>query len=257
MIQYVVLGLITFMFATLLRAQEMSEDDFKIGQKYGYLRHDLRAAYAEKKREVNRDQVIKSVSYNLENDQIKAAKQYDEAISNLLRKADVILRAEGHDDVADEIQTEYMLYYQNAATNYVLGTVEIGDHPPLSEWIDKVHDKIHKTLSDFICKNMHFHDLYILNHGLPVVFSPKKYTLKDYLDHFSGHLVWGWFWDHHGVAGVVTYWLVDGVCIAGTYGLGIVTFVCGPVATLAENVMDKSIAPPIGKRIWERAQQGK
>jgi hypothetical protein len=254
LIHILLLSFLSLLFATVLKAEdEISNDDYKVAARYGYLSGDVRISFAAKKRSVNRDEIEKVVSFAIENDQIMFATQYDKAVSNLLSKADVILRAEGHDDIADEIQLEYMQYYQTANIRQALGLKEIGDHPPMSEWLAKVHTKIHNAITDFLCKQLHFHDIMILNHGLPVIFSPSKYTLKDYLDHFSGHLIWGWFWDHHGVAGVITYWLVDGVCMAGTYGLGLVTFVCGPLATLSENFMDKTIAPPIGKRIWTRA----
>lgn len=254
-IQYIVLGLISFLCVSMVKAEGLTKDDYKVGQRYGYTKRDLRLAYDEKYKSVNQEKIIKQVAFALENDNLRAAEYMDEALSNLLSTADVILRSQGHDDLADEIQTEYMLFYSGAATRQVLGMKEIGDHPPLSEWLKDVHNKIHDALGDFLCKYFHFHDIMILNYGLPVVFSPKQYKLKDYLDHFAGHQIWGWFWEHHGVAGVVTYWVVNGACIGVTYGLGVVTFVCGPIASLAENVMDKSIAPPVGERIWKRAQE--
>lgn len=257
LIHYIVLAGITLMCASMLKAEDLSKDDISVGRSYGYTSRDLKSSYAEKSKSVNKDKIISQVAFSFENDNLKAAEYIDESIANLLSTADVILRSQGHDDVADEIQTEYMLVYSGAVTRQILGIKEIGDHPPLSEWLRSAHDKIHDTIGDFLCKYFRFHDLMILNHGIPVVFSPKQYKLKDYLDHFAGHPIWGWFWEHHGVAGVVTYWVVNGVCTGATYGLGIVTFVCGPVASLAENVMDKSIAPPIGKRIWERAQKDK
>lgn len=257
LIHYIVLAGITLMCASMLKAEDLSKDDISVGRSYGYTSRDLKSSYAEKSKSVNKDKIISQVAFALENDNLKAAEFTDEAISNLLSKADVILRSKGFDDVANEIQSEYMLVYSGAATRQILGINEIGDHPPLSEWLKKVHDKIHDVLGDFLCKQFHFHDLMILNYGLPVTFKPSKYVLKDYLDHFAGHLIWGWFWEHHGVAGVITYWVIDGACMGATYGLGIVTFVCGPVASLAENVMDKSIAPPVGQRIWERAQKDK
>lgn len=257
LIHYVVLALTTLFCASIIKAEGLTRDDYKVGQRYGYAKRDIKLSYQQKNISVNKDKIIKSVAYALENDQLRAAEYYDEALQNLLSKAGVILKAEGHYELAEEIEMEYTLKYSGAVTRMALGIKEIGDHPPLSEWLKTVHDKIHDTLGDFLCKQFHFHDIMILNYGLPVVFSPKQYKLKDYLDHFAGHLIWGWFWEHHGVAGVITYWVVDGICIGATYGLGVVTFVCGPIASFAENVMDKSIAPTMGERIWQRSQENK
>jgi hypothetical protein len=254
-IHYLLLSALCFMFATTLRAQsdDLSDDDYKVAARYGYAASSVRASFLEKRRTVNRDEIHRTVAWAMENDEVEFASHYDRAVGNLLAKADVILRAEGHAALADEIEAEYQAHYKAAAMSRVLGLKEIGDHPPFSKWLADVHDKIHNAITGFLCKQLHFHDIMILNHGLPVVFAPSKYTQPEYLDHFAGHVIWGWLFEHHGVAGVITYWVVDGVCIAGTYGMGLVTFVCGPLATFSENIMDKNIAPPIAKRIWTRA----
>jgi hypothetical protein len=254
LIDYVILSVIILLLSDILNAAEPSKDDFKAAGMFGYRRSDVTEAAREKRNKVDSEAIMKNFARNLEKDQLAAAKDIDDAIFNLINLAVNVLNVQGHYAIAGDIEVEYLLHYRGAVTAQVLGVKEIGDHPPLSEWLVKVHDKIHDAIGDFLCKYFRFHDIFILNYGLPVVFNPKQYKLNDYKDHFAGHHIWGWFWEHHGVAGVVTYWLVNGVCIGSTYGLGIVTFICGPIASLSENVMDKRIAPPIAERIWKRAQ---
>ena len=105
------------------------------------------------------------------------------------------------------------------------------------------------------CQYFHVHDIFILNFAIPVVFKPADFEQADYLDHFAGHPLDLWTWDHHGFAGVVTYWAVNIACGAATAGMGVATFACNPISTLAENVMDRRIAPPLGTKIWTKAQQ--
>jgi hypothetical protein len=62
------------------------------------------------------------------------------------------------------------------------------------------------------------------------------------------------FWTYYGVAPVVAYWATQITCSVGTYGMGMVTFVCGPVASVAENVFGTYLSPGLGERIWKRAQ---
>lgn len=255
LIDYVIYALLIWMISDVMRADDLSNDDFKAARQFGYLKSDVREAYAKAKKTTNSQKIIDDVAIAFEKDQLEAARQTDEAIFNMINLAVNVLNVQGHYAVAADIEVEYLLNYRYAVTSQILGLKEIGDHPPLSEWLATVHEKIHDTLGDFLCKYFRFHDIYVLNYGLRVVFNPKDYDLKDYKDHFAGHLIWGWFWEHHGVAGVVTYWLVNGVCIGATYGLGVVTFVCGPIASFAENVMDKRIAPPVAERVWKRAQQ--
>ena len=86
-----------------------------------------------------------------------------------------------------------------------------------------------------------------------MVFNPTGYEKIDYLDHFAGHPLSRWSFDHHGLAGVVSYWASTAVCGAATAGLGLLTFVCGPISGFVENGMDRYIAPPIAGKIWESA----
>jgi len=233
----------------------LKPEDYRLGKRYGYTASDMKKAHKEAKKKINQDKMARDIAQTFEKDPFKSAELVDEAINNMLSMADVMLRAEGHDDIADDIEMEYLIAYQNYFKRQMLGILEMGDHEPMSDWLRTVHERIHNAIGDFLCQQTHLHDIWILNHSIPVVFSPESYTLKDYKDHFAGHLIWGWWWEHHGFAGVVTYWVINGACIGMTYGLGVVTFVCSPIATLGEEIMDKRIAPDMGERIWQRAHE--
>jgi hypothetical protein len=249
-------ALLALVFSSTLRAgTEMTADDYKAAAAFGYtdvedLKRENEAASARVNLQAHYDAVAKSFY----GDRYKAAEMTDKAIGQLLSVAGGALRAKGEVELADEIAYEYEMYYKNSVACVVAGCVmEIGDHPPMNEWLDSVHEKIHAKMTDRWCQYFHFHDIEILNHGIPVVFAPTKYAFDDYKDHFAGHMDGPFSWVHHGVAGVVTYWGVNITCSAGTAGLGAVTFFCGPISGFAEHVMDKRIAPKVAKRIWDRA----
>lgn len=255
------LVILCFVFMLLgsasVETDSLTPEDYELAERYGYKKKRLENDHKIIQETFNSKEIIDDIVQAFENDPFKSAVLVDQAIDNMFQWAFVLLRAEGRTDVADQIEFEYITVYKDYFQRDILGILEIGDHPPMNEWLKTAHKKIHDTIGDFICKQTHVHDIYILNHSIPVVFSPKSYKLKDYLDHFAGHLIWGWWWEHHGFAGVVTYWTVNGACVGMTYGLGILPFVCGPVATLAEEIMDKRIAPDMGERIWQRAQKSK
>lgn len=244
-------------FTTTASASDdsLNPEDYRIGERYGYTAKDMKEAHKEAKKNINQDKIARDIALTFEKDPIKTAELVDKAINNALSMADVILRAEGHDEIADDIEVEYLIAYRNYYKREMLGILEMGDHEPMSDWLRTVHERIHNAVGEFLCKQTHLHDIWILNFSIPVVMSPETYSLKDYLDHFAGHLIWGWWWEHHGFAGVVTYWIINGTCIGATYGLGVLPFVCSPIATLGEEIMDKRIAPDMGERIWERAQE--
>ena len=231
------------------------ENDYEMAKRYGYSTMDVLDTYRQIKNSLDTNKIQKEIAEKLKKSDFDRANLIDTALFNIVQKAYAVLVAEGHIVLADTIKDEYETTYKMALTRGLFGTLELGDHPPMSEWLDSVHERIHDAVGDLVCKYFRFHDIYILNHGIRVIFNPKDYDLKDYKDHFAGHLIWGYFWEHHGVAGVVSYWIVNGVCIGSTWGLGLVAFVCSPIASLTEHVIDKRIAPPIAESIWKRAQK--
>lgn len=246
------IGLVLLSIVLLGSDGKPINQDYLAASKYGYSAVDVYQLNRQKRREIKSDNYINDVAKALENDNIAAAQYADLALENLLSTAQGVLRANGHDRLADDIDLEFLMNYKNGFEHMALGIKEIGDHPPMSQWLTTVHDRIEDAIGNFLCEFFRFHDIFILNHGFPVILKPSKYSLKEYKDHFAGHPIWGWFWEHHGVAGVITYWVVQGVCSGMTSGLGLVTFACGPIASMAENFMDKRIAPPLAERIWKR-----
>lgn len=255
---YLIAAALAVLFATQTKAAEYNQrlrrSDYKVAARYGYHGNDLETAHNAVVKKTKINEIVNEFMHSLEHDQFDASQLSDIAIDEMIFTAGIYLRAEGHDDLADEIALEYQLKYRGHFTRMFLASKEIGDHPPVLEWLETVHERIHEAIGNFLCQYSHIHDVYILNHG-NVVFKPSMAVdFKDYKDHFAGHpLLAGWMWEHHGFAGVVAYWLVNGACTAATSGMGLVTFACGPIAGFAENQVDYRLAPPVAKRIWERS----
>jgi hypothetical protein len=259
--QLIKLVFIALLFSSQAKAQEeapssdiVTEKDLDAAKEFGFSNSaKIKSLNKKLKQSTNASEIQNQVITDLETFG-KRGELVDKAVSALIKSAVSALRYKGFDKEADEIEGEYALYL-NAFSCMDSGCILSGDHPPMNEWLDGVHDKIHDKLGDFWCKYFHFHDLEILNMGVPVVFNPKDYGLKHYKEHFAGEINFGMFWNFHGVAGVVTYWAVQITCSAGTSGIGLATFACGPIAGFAEHVMDKRIAPPVATRIWNRAHK--
>lgn len=244
-------------FGQSSNSDELTEQDYKAAARYGYNnRFELRRLHNERKRLVNVQRIKDRVSSAMQaDDKLEVAAMSDEALQGILRLMDGVLRAEGHDKLADDISTEYIAHYQFMFTNQLLGMKEIGDHPPANEWLATVHDRIHAALTDYWCQFFHLHLIMILNHGFPVVLNPSQYELPDYKDHFAGHMKSEWRFVHHGVAGGLTWILVQVACSGATSGMGMATFVCGPISSAAEFAMDKYLAPGMAERVWKKANE--
>ena len=199
--------------------------------------------------------ISRRVAASFEAEDFMSAVYTDQALGALINQAANVLEHYGYGRNASKIRADYAKDYATAAVGLFMGGKELGDGKPLSKWLVEVHETIEESIGLYLCKAFHLHSLYVLNYGIPTVMSPERHDLKDYLDAFSGHLIWGFFWEHAGVSGTVTYWLVNTSCTMGTSGMGMVAYVCGFISGYAETTMDGRIAPPIGERIWKHAHK--
>ena len=236
--------------------EEMTDEDAAVAADHGVLvsRREARLEARNARQRVNSDDISAEVLSSFETGYtLKSARLTDQAISNLLALADTVLRTHGANQIADEIKTEYANGFQDYYAKGLISGLEIGDRDPMSAWLAVVHQKIEGAIGEFLCSFFHFHDLFVLNYGLPVVFHPGAYDFKEYNDSFSGHKTLGFFWIHHGVAGTVAYWIANYACGAVTAGMGMITYVCGALCGWIESGMDTYLAPPVAQKIWDRA----
>lgn len=254
LIHYVILTAAALISFEICKAETLTKDEKRVAQEFGYRPLELVSLKRDLKTRLDIDRELSLIALMLEKNSDVTAILADQALLNAVLTATHILKLKGHYDLAEEITFEYDNYYRQSFLNLYLGFKEIGDHPPVFEWLETVHKKVHDALGDFLCKYFRLHDIFILNHANVVFFPKMAKDLKDYKDHFAGHPILGFFWEHHGFAGVVTYWIVNGVCIGATYGAGAIPLLCGPIAGVAERIMDKRIAPPIAETIYKRIQ---
>ena len=82
----------------------------------------------------------------------------------------------------------------------------------------------------------------------PNLILPSEPRETDYVDHFAKDIGN----DHlYGLASVATFWAIEIGCSAGT--AGIATLICGPAASAGEFIMGTRLGPPLGRWIYERA----
>lgn len=184
-------------------------------------------------------------------DREETAKRVDLTVKNMVKYASFTLRKKGLTVKAQEIETEYNDYYQNYAYRFAIGALQnIGDHPPMWDWLDKLEKELRAALGDWIMKVTRLEDLRTFNYGIVIVLQPggdertSPPTMISKLD-YSQHFV--------PFAGVLSYWTAWGICTGATWGAGAITFICSPVGMIAERVMVLKIAPDLSDEIWERA----
>lgn len=193
------------------------------------------------------------------------AAKTDESLSRIIKVASWALDRRGYHTDAKKIREQYDELYSHAVFNYALDIVPVGmgDHAPLSQWLADWYNKLEAKLGPTVMRVTNLEDIKILNYTIPVVFHPKGYNgewwdMMDYRDHFAGNRTKLFYplTEHDGLAGVVTYWGVWGVCVAATWGAGAITFICSPIAEVSNFGVGKYIAPKVSDWIYCRATDG-
>ena len=231
---------------------QLTPEHYSVAKNFGiYDRVKLRLLNRKKAAQIDIDKYARKNEAILSDiKSVEAGRLLDDTLGRIIERIVNVYEARGDLQTASRIEGEYRIkflhFYENAAIK------EMGDHEYMSKWLHDVHNKIHKELGDQLCNFLHTHDIFILNQGIPVTRAPESYDLPEYTDHFAGHMDGPYYFVHHGVAGVVTYWTINAVCSAGTAGMGAATFACSPIASLAEFAMDKHISPKLALNIWTR-----
>lgn len=193
-----------------------------------------------------------------------------ESYDQMFALAQTLMTNAGHGDEAALLKNEWEGRYRNL----MAGKLEdVGDHKPLSEWVNEWYTIIYNLLGETVMTDTHLKDIWILNFTVPVVFHPQASNAwcteqlsvfpedtceAEYRRHFAGTR-WQPFdpyasdeYTHDGFSGVVAYWVTWGACEVATYGTGWF-LVCTPAGDLVEDAIEKWVAPKLSNRIYERA----
>lgn len=179
------------------------------------------------------------------------AMRTDAGLERIVKFASFILKRKGHSRLAAQFEKEYTDHYVHATLNYYLGVeqTDLGDHPPLSEWLAKWYDKLESVLGEKLMELLHLDDIKIFNYAVPVVFQPKgdkrfppvvPWGMQEYSLHFVPF------------GGIVAYWSTWAVCVGATWGMGAVTFICSPIGSVSEYATVRWVAPPLSDWVYKR-----
>lgn len=191
------------------------------------------------------------------------AKKTDVTIKAIITRAVSTLHDQGFDEEANRIEQEYSSNYDWFVFRMVLSQRDhhIGDHKPLLDWLTQVYDSLEAKLGVQTCKSLHLSDIKTLNFCIPVVFHPCTFDLNglnvdreaEYRRHFAMDDGGSADLEHslYGLASVSVYWVIEGVCLGTTSGLG--SMLCGLAATGAEFFSGHIVMPPLSDKLFVRA----
>lgn len=196
---------------------------------------------------------------DIRNDTTKLASYADKAIENLIHVGTNRMKMEGFGLEAISIQNQFQERYQGFLYKMVTSpTRDIGDHKPLSQFLNIVESTFELTLGIATCKMLHLTDIKTFNFAIPVVFHPCSFPMDlvsgTRMDEYKRHFAGGSHSDskYDGLISVVTYWVVEFSCSMATLGSGWF-FICSPLGSAGEWIMERFLAPKLSDFVYTKA----
>jgi hypothetical protein len=183
------------------------------------------------------------------------------------------LRANGYDEDADQLETEWVETYRPQFIAPVSTFTDIGSHAPWSPWISEWYAEVEAKIGLTRCEVLHLRDIFTINYGWPVVRDPHLDTIwcaetleanagdscrAEYRRHAAGTKYQRWPDPYanpvktFGVIPVAAYWIAMAACEALLWGSD-GSFLCGPASTAVEIAVARYVAPMASDAIWDRA----
>lgn len=173
------------------------------------------------------------------------AKNIDTVVARIINHAAIVLKSTGHEKEAVDLLLEYKEYAFIVERTYFIPK-DLGDHKPLTPWLDEVYVRLENILGPELMKVTRLTDIKIINYAVPVVFQPRgtsedKWDINEYRLHFVP------------LAGASAYWAVWGTCVGVTNGVGAVTFICMKVGEESRAKIETEVAPTVSDVVYKEA----
>lgn len=200
------------------------------------------------------EMIAREVGNDLEMGGYRMKLRTNNSLDALIRVGVGELKRKGHHTEATRIENEWNTQW----SFYMLRYDDLGDHAPLSEWLDKVYKALEAKLGVAVMEFTHLVDIKVLNYSIPVVFHPCAFDMGAIVipraEEYACHFVAYGPKKNGAFAPVCAYWAAYAACVMGSSGLGF-SFACGELAVGAKWVMKKYIAPPLSAHISAKCKE--
>lgn len=175
-----------------------------------------------------------------------------EILDGMVQQGMQNLKDAGEADLSQQLQNEWKTVYSTALTDAnTVGVLDLGDHPPLSQWLANFIDVLNQKTRGIAGKMQLIADLTTLNYAIPIVFHPAGNWTGPY-----GDKAWIEYRLHFiPFANVLTYWgALEGCKYAAEQaGWQILEKVCDTVSNKLEFYMGRYLAPRISDYVFTDA----
>lgn len=174
-----------------------------------------------------------------------------DALNEVVRQGVSALRERGESSLALAWERDWQRRFSSSLTE--LGTLDLGDHKPLSKWLADFYQILEDRFGGDVAHSGLLGDIYQLNYAIPVTFAPQGDWWKSRSDtqdvrEYRAHFV--------PFASIVTYYGVLVVCQQVMKKQGqadAAKRVCKPAAQKLREAMNGNLAPLISDFIYLKA----
>lgn len=166
------------------------------------------------------------------------------ALNQIVAKAVYELEYRGYSEDAERIEREWHDQFLNHFAAY--GTMDLGDHAPLMQWLADTYDFLENTLGLRLMSGAGLTDIRVFNFSIPVVFQPRgdarngdSWDRAEYRRHFVPF------------TGGIVFWVSWGACV-GVLGNNWLGITCKPAAGLLRWATEMWVAPGLSDKIYGR-----
>ncbi len=174
-----------------------------------------------------------------------------DALNEVVNQGVSALRERGESSLARTWERDWQRRFSSALTD--IGTLDLGDHRPLSRWLADFYKVLEDRLGRDTAHAGLLGDIYQLNYAIPVTFAPRAAwwkspsdaaNVRDYGSHFVPF------------ASIVTYYVVQVGCQQVMKRQGQASAakrICKPAAQKLRDAMNGTLAPILSNFIYLKA----
>lgn len=176
----------------------------------------------------------------------KAARLAHTGLNALIHVAAYKLKISGHQSDGIRLLKEWEEQYSMEYLGWMEDSRHIGDHPPVSAWLNEQLMKLYLILGPSAMRMTRLSDLVTFNSTPRVIFQCiDSVDLAEY----GLHWIEDPFVDVGGLAPVTAFWVSSAACLGASFSSGFLF--CGPISAGVEFLVRQFAAPNTNEFMWE------
>lgn len=178
----------------------------------------------------------------------RAEVRVHKGLDTLIRIAAYKLKRVGKKAESRKLLKEWNEQYSAEYLGYLRGERHIGDHPPISQWLQDKMEALTFILGMQVMENLRLSDIETFNSTPKVIFGCVDNVDED---EYGLHWIDDPTVDIRGLAPTAVFWISEAACLGASLSSGFIF--CAPICMGVEYLTKLYIAPKTNNWCWKKA----